>query len=77
MSTIDSFITALLVLLPASAAVRAIICLIKMQMDSEQASVYKRRLINLLIFTVIAECVMGLLSIVSRYIIDHSASGTF
>lgn len=67
MLTIKAWIDTLLLLIPGAAGVRAIYCIIKMQMDGEQASVYKRRLINLLAFTVVAECILSLLYICADY----------
>lgn len=68
MSLIRELIKAMLYLLPSGAAARATYCLIKMAMDEEQCSLYKRRLVNLLEFTVIAECIVALLYAVLDYI---------
>lgn len=67
--TLRDLIKAMLALLPAGAAVRAVHCLIKMAMDDDQRSLYKRRLTNLLVFTVAAETIVSLLYIVLDYIV--------
>lgn len=78
MSTIRDWINVLLLLIPSAAGARAVYCIIKMHMDEEQASLYKRRLINLLVFTVIAECIFGLLTIAAVYLgILSGGSGHF
>lgn len=67
MDTIQTWITVLLALLPAGAAIRAVVCLIKILMDADQEVLYKHRLKNLLIFTALAECTLGLLYCVYAY----------
>lgn len=77
MDRIQELIAVVLGLLPAGAAVRGIYCLIKMQMDAEQVGLYKRRLINLLIFTVIAECAVGVMYCVYAYFLHSGSGGSF
>lgn len=68
MPTIREWIQVLLALLPAAAGVRiAVICL-RMQTDPDQTSLYKRRLVNLLVFAVIAECALGLMYVLFAYL---------
>lgn len=67
MDAIKSIITALLVAIPIFAAPRAVHCLFKCATDEEQHHAYRRRLINLMIFLVIAETAAGLLQIVLNY----------
>lgn len=68
MGTLKDWIGILLLLLPGGAAARGSYCLIKMQMDSEQSGIYRRRLVNLLTFTVIAVCILGVLYCVAAYL---------
>ena len=67
MKTIKELITVLLLLLPAGASLRAVYCIIKMQADGDQTAVYKRRLINLLVFVAIAEGALGVLIMAAKY----------
>ena len=68
MPTIQEWIQVLLALLPAAAGVRAVIICLRMQTDPDQASLYKRRLVNLLVFAVIAECALGLMYVLFAYL---------
>lgn len=68
MDTINSLLTAMLVILPSAAVPRGVYCYYKYVSDDEQGSLYMRRLKNLLVFTVIAETVTGLLNIILNYI---------
>ena len=52
---------ALIRLIPVAATFRGIYCIIKIVIDDEQAGIYKRRLLNLLVFTAVAELVSNLL----------------
>lgn len=67
MIQLEQMINALLLLLPGSAGVRAVVILLRMQADPEQSGLYKRRLMNLLIFVVIAECALALLNAILGY----------
>lgn len=67
MKELDQMIKALLLILPGGAGVRAVVILLRMQADPDQASLYKRRLVNLLIFLVIAESVVALLNTILSY----------
>lgn len=68
MTKLSELIAAMLALLPSAAALRAIYCILKMSMNEEEYSTYRQRLINLLVFVVIAECAMGLLYVVLYYV---------
>lgn len=66
MDTIKDLLSFSLILIPVAASARIVACLIYMQMD-EDGSAYKKRIRNALIFTVLAECVVGLLDLVASY----------
>lgn len=66
--TIHVLIDALLVAIPVSAIPRAMYCVYKWKSDEEQGSLFKRRLVNLLIFVAIAEGVSAFLYTVYHYI---------
>lgn len=58
----------MLYILPSLAALRALICAVKIQLDDDDAYKYKTRLKNMLVFTAIAECVFGLIGIIMNSI---------
>lgn len=64
---LNSLILALQALVTAGAGVRAVMCIIRITADDEQASSYKRRLKNLLIFTVVSVSVLQLLKMIYSY----------
>ena len=66
MSILRSLTYAALALVPVAAAPRAIYCLIKIVMDSDQATLYKQRLKNLGLYVVIAVAVLDLLLLIQN-----------
>lgn len=68
MPIINELIELLLYALPSMALLRGLYCIVKIVTDSDQESLYKRRLKNLLWFTGIAETITGLLWVVFGYI---------
>lgn len=66
METIQDLINLLLILIPAGGAVRIILCLIYMSSEEDTKS-YKKRIRNVLVFTVLAESVTGIISLVASY----------
>ena len=64
----NELIELLLYALPSMALLRGLYCIAKIVTDSDQESLYKRRLKNLLWFTGIAETITGLLWVVFGYI---------
>lgn len=62
--TLAELINALLAIIPLCAAPRAVICLIMMNTDPDQAQLYKVRLINVIKFVIIAEVCIGVLYII-------------
>ena len=77
MDKIQEIIAVVLGLIPAGAAFRAIYCLIRMQMAADQAPIYKRRLMNLLIYTVVAECGTALIYCLYAYFLRGGSGGNF
>lgn len=67
MELINEAINALLILIPLAAVPRFVYCMIKMNVEPEEAQIYKTRMKNLLVFLVIAECAVGLLQLVKNY----------
>lgn len=64
MDTIKTLIIILQALILVAAGPRAVICFQKISTDSEQASLYKRRLKNLLVFVAISVSGLQLLSVI-------------
>ena len=67
METIQGFITLLLILIPAGGGARIVYCALAMTADQENSASYKRRIRNLIIFIILAECVSGILALVASY----------
>lgn len=69
MNEIQMLIAALQVLIAAGAAARIIYCCIMMNADGEEdPKAYKVRIRNVLVFTVLAETIGGILQIVQNYV---------
>lgn len=68
MQYLKELIFAMLFLLPALGALRAICCVTQISSDDEQAGQYKRRLKNLVIFIAIAEGIVGFLYMILDYL---------
>ncbi len=67
MSTINELITALKVLIGLGVSMRVIFCLIKMIYSEEERSSYKRKMINIIVFGIIAEICLTIRDIVMFY----------
>ncbi len=67
MDGISQLLIFLEVLIPLAAVPRVIYCAIYIAMDSEQASTYKRRLRNALIFVACSQCITALVLVLQRY----------
>lgn len=63
---LSSLLYVLMGLVPISAGPRIIYCLCKMMNDPDQRVNYSARIKNLLTFTVIAECVLGIIQYLLR-----------
>lgn len=75
MSEIKFLLNLLLALVPASAAVRAVILLIRISHDDDQAARWKQDLKNLLIFVAVAEAGLGVLEVVYSAILTAMLGG--
>lgn len=70
MDHIKALTSALLVIIPIGATARIIYCLTVKNMDSDEEKSYDVRIRNILIFTVVAESIAGLLTWASSYFIQ-------
>lgn len=69
MNEIQELIAALQVLIAAGAVGRILYCLMMINADGEEdPKVYKVRIRNVLVFTVLAESIGGILQIVQSYV---------
>lgn len=66
MEKLQELITFMLVLIPLAGAVRGVQCCMMMA-AAEDTSQYKRRLINLGIYIILAETVVGIISLLLSY----------
>ncbi len=64
MTILRTLIYTALALVYVAATPRAIHCLIKLAMDSDQAHLYKQRLKNLVLYVIIATAVLDLLLLI-------------
>ena len=67
MSTINELINVLKVLIALGVTMRVIYCLIKMMYSEEDRSSYKRKMINIIIFGIIAELSLVIKDVVMYY----------
>ena len=67
MNTINGLIDALKILIGLGVTARVIFCLIKMMYSEEEKSSYKRKMINTIVFGVIAELCLVIKDVVMFY----------
>lgn len=67
MEKINQMITFLQVIIPLGGAARIIYCLAVMSVDEEEQSSYKKRIRNILVFVVLAECASSFLRMAANY----------
>lgn len=69
MDTLKALLSTVLFLIPPSAGIRIILCLVQINTDPEQESLYKRRAMNVFIYAIIAEAIFSFLTILFGYMI--------
>lgn len=68
MNTINSLINVLkTIIIPSGVVLRVIFCLIKMMYAEDEITVYKKRMVNVIIFGIIAELVLSIKDIIRWY----------
>lgn len=67
MDTINELINVLKVLIPIGVSMRVIFCLIKMMYSEEERSIYKRKMINIIVFGIIAELCLVIKDVIMFY----------
>ena len=64
---VQSLIKILQTIIPIAATARIVYCLIVMQLSEDEAPSLKKRIRNAIVFTVLTECISGLLTLVMGY----------
>ena len=67
MDTINELINALKILIALGVTMRVVFCLIKMMCSEDERNTYKRKMINVIIFGVIAELCLVIRDVVMFY----------
>jgi len=68
MSTINGLIRILqTVIIPAGVLLRVIMCLIKMMYSEDEASIYKKRIVKVILFGIIAEVILSIKDLIVFY----------
>ena len=68
MDTINSLINVLqTIIIPSGVVLRLIYCLTKMMYAEDEMQVYKKRMINVIVFGIIAELVLSIKDIIRFY----------
>ena len=67
MNTINELINALKILIALGVSMRVIFCLIKMMYSEEEHSNYKRKMINIVVFGIVAEVCLVIKDVVMLY----------
>ncbi len=67
LETINELINALKIIIGLGVTARVIFCLIKMMYDEEGKSLYKRKIINIVVFGIIAELCLVIKDLVMFY----------
>lgn len=64
---IQDLINYFLIIIPLAGAVRIIYCLILISADNDEEKSYRIRIRNLIIFIILAECIIGTFMVLTSY----------
>lgn len=68
METLNTLVKVLrIMIIPAGVTLRVIYCLIKMMYSEDEISVYKKRIVSIIIFGIVAEVIISLKDIIRGY----------
>ncbi len=67
MDTINELINVLKILIALGVTMRVVFCLIKMMYSEDERNVYKRKMINIVVFGVIAELCLVIKDVIMFY----------
>lgn len=68
MSYINEAINVMLVLIPLGASARVAYCIICIINDPDDEKMYRKRIKNIIWFTIIAECALSIISLIKAYL---------
>lgn len=69
METLKQLISYLIILIDAGAGARFIYCFIRIAFNPDEADSYKKKMVNLGIFLVLANCALVLSEVVKKYVL--------
>lgn len=68
METLNILINVLrIMIIPAGVTLRVVYCLIKMMYSEDEVSIYKKRIVNIIIFGIVAEIIISLKDMIRSY----------
>ena len=68
METLNELINVLrTIIIPSGVILRVLYCLIKMMYSEEEVSVYKKRIVNIILFGIIAEIILSIKDMIRSY----------
>lgn len=68
MDTLNSLIDVLrTIIIPAGVVMRVLYCLVKMMYSEDEMPVYKKRMVNIIVFGIIAELVLSIKDMIRGY----------
>ncbi len=68
METLNELINVLqTIIIPAGVVLRVVYCLIKMMYSEDETSIYKKRIVNIIIFGIIAEIIISIKDMIRGY----------
>lgn len=68
MDTLNSIINVLQVaIIPSGVIMRVLYCLIKMMYSEDEMPVYKKRIVNIIVFGIIAELILSIKDMIRSY----------
>ncbi len=68
MDTLNGLINVLrTVIIPAGVVMRVLYCLVKMMYSEDEMPVYKKRIVNIIVFGIIAELVLSIKDMIRGY----------
>lgn len=68
MDTLNELINILrTIIIPSGVVLRVLYCLIKMMYSEDEVSIYKKRIVNIIIFGIIAEIILSIKDMIRGY----------
>lgn len=68
MDTLNELINILrTIIIPSGVVLRVLYCLIKMMYSEDEISIYKKRIVNIIVFGIIAEIILSIKDMIRSY----------